>query len=74
MADLNLAFPDSRRIRKVAAELEKLLNDNDPEGFGCACYRGWLCGPCTATKEQRPFRSMLALLRASNPSGEVGNG
>jgi hypothetical protein len=66
MPDLKFAFPDSRRVTKVAAELEKLLNDNDPEGFGCACVPDkWLCGPCTAREAQKPFRDMLATLRGS---------
>jgi hypothetical protein len=63
--NIKLAFPDSRRVPKVAAALEKLLAANDPTDFGCACYHGWLCGPCTATREQRPFRDLLASLRGS---------
>jgi hypothetical protein len=53
-------------LAEAASVIEAHLKANDPEGFGCACIPDkWLCGPCTAHKEQEPMRRSLSKLRAA---------
>jgi hypothetical protein len=55
------------RLRKerdgLLAALEKFLDDNNPEGFGCACEPGRLCGPCSEAKRQRPLYAAIASVK-----------
>lgn len=61
---------DQARIDRLTAErdellaaLEKFLDDNNPEGFGCACEPGRLCGPCSEAKRQRPLYAAIASVK-----------
>lgn len=48
---------------ELLAALEKFLDDNNPEGFGCACEPGRLCGPCSEAKRQRPLYAAIASVK-----------
>ena len=45
---------------ELLAAIKKFLDENNPEGFGCACEPDRLCGPCSEAKRQRPLYAAIA--------------
>lgn len=59
----NVANALKQQRDELLAALEKFLDDNNPEGFGCACEPGRLCGPCSEAKRQRPLYAAIASVK-----------
>ena len=47
----------------LVAAIKKFLDENNPEGFGCACEPDRLCGPCSEAKRQRPLYAAIATVK-----------
>ena len=48
---------------ELLAAIKKFLDENNPEGFGCACEPDRLCGPCSEAKRQRPLYAAIATVK-----------
>lgn len=56
-----LAERDALAAQVVAMRegVEQYLEENNPEGFGCACEPNHTCGPCSAYKRQKVLRDAI---------------
>lgn len=49
----------SERESRMRSAIETFLEQNDTEGFGCACTPNHTCGPCSAFERQQVLRNAL---------------
>ena len=59
----NVADALKQQRDELLAAIKKFLDENNPEGFGCACEPDRLCGPCSEAKRQRPLYAAIASVK-----------
>lgn len=67
VADYELVCAERDALKQqrdeLLAAIKKFLDENNPEGFGCACEPDRLCGTCSEAKRQRPLYAAIASVK-----------